>query len=453
MSYYHQESWLPMMRSITKEKFFCDPYCVQLYLYFYLSAKRHEDMFGRDPLLRGQMETTQSEITEFLKIPRQILRSRMQKLEEQGYITVRCQQRRCTVITVRMFDNLLGVVRTNQGGWVKLYDEIKGSLFFMNAKAVVVYVTLLSLQRSGEPMTISMRNFAMECQLSIRDVIAGMKKLQREDIINCDFKSGHGKMLVSFKNRGLALPPDDDFEALESPKIQPRNNQGSTKTLPNINQGSTKEIIEEAEFENYIVTDCKTNAYGFCQPSDNQVKTKEEPTSIPATPAETTTKCALARDTYQLENREREEKESERERISPALSEEKSKDFSEENSAHDMESSYADKLKRNGTWLALMCRKFGYSDVKVIYDKLDDFLLDTACLGKQHRSLQDFQSHFVSCLKLNINHQSRVYTRTQNFAKNGNTEQRTAAWANRRGTEPSATCAQDYVASFSAFNA
>lgn len=447
MSYYHQESWLPMMRSITKEKFFYDPYCVQLYLYLYLSAKRHEDMFGKNPLLRGQLETTQSELSEFLKVPRQVLRSRLKTLEDLGYIVVRANHRRSTVITVRMFDNLLGVVKTNQGGWVKLYDEITGCDFFVSAKAVVVYVTLLSLQRMEAPVKISMRNFAKECQLTIRDVASAIKKLQREDIISCQCKVGHGKMEIGFKNRGLCLPEEDEIEALEAPKIQPTGNQDPTKTQPRPNQVTTNEDIIDGDSLICDVTYCKTNSYSASQPSDNQQKTKEKLSKNQARSVLEPTESALARDTYLNENREREREEREIRESSPSLSQRDFKNFSDQ----DNERSYAERLKQNRTWCDLMCRKFGYSGINVVIDKLDDFLLDIACTGKTHRSLQDFQSHFVSCLK--IEQQShQTYIRTKNFKKDEITERRSLAWSNRRGTEPSATCAQDYVASFSAFN-
>lgn len=450
MSYYHQETWLPMMRSITKEKFFCDPYCVQLYLYFYLSAKRHEDMIGIDPLLRGQFETTQSHITEYLKIPRQVLRSRMQKLQDMGYITVRSHHRKSTIITVRMYDNLLGVVKTSRGGWVKLYDAAVSSLFFMSPTAVVVYVTLLSLQRNDQPLKISMRNFAGECGLTVKEVIAGIKKLQREDIVNCKMKTGHGRIEIGFKNGGLELPPEDEFDALESPKSQPSINQVPTRTLPEVHQEPTNESIEEGEFENCITTYCKTNSCNPCQPSNNQVITKEKPTDFSSHSSVTSEKSALARDTYLNEIRDREEIESERggETLSPTPTE--SIDISKD-SEQDAETRYASSLKHNATWLSLMCRKFGFSDERVISDKLDNFLLDNACSGKVHRNLQDFQSHFVSCLK--ISQQCRVpYMKSPNSTPYGN-NQRNAAWSNRRGTEPTATCAQDYVASFSAFDA
>lgn len=98
---------------------------------------------------------------------------------------------------------------------------------------------------------------------------------------------------------------------------------------------------------------------------------------------------------------------------------------------------FIEELKQSEIWLEQMQMRFRLN-ADEIKDKLDMFALDCRCRGTEHKNLNDTRRHFNDWLRILIESQNR----------NNNEANRRKQENKRRGTDVTATKAEDYDGAF-----
>ena len=98
---------------------------------------------------------------------------------------------------------------------------------------------------------------------------------------------------------------------------------------------------------------------------------------------------------------------------------------------------FIEELKQSEIWLEQMQMRFRMN-ADEIKDKLDIFALDCRCRGTEHRNLNDTRRHFNDWLRIQIESQNR----------NTNETTRRKPENKRRGTDVTASKAEDYDGAF-----
>ena len=103
----------------------------------------------------------------------------------------------------------------------------------------------------------------------------------------------------------------------------------------------------------------------------------------------------------------------------------------------DKNAEFIEVLKQSEIWLEQMQMRFKLN-ADEIKNKLDIFSLDCRCRGTEHKNLNDTRRHFNDWLRIQIESQNR----------NSNEETRRKPENKRRGTDVTATKAEDYDGAF-----
>ena len=103
----------------------------------------------------------------------------------------------------------------------------------------------------------------------------------------------------------------------------------------------------------------------------------------------------------------------------------------------DKNHEFVEELKQSEIWLEQMQMRFRMN-ADEIKDKLDIFALDCRCRGTEHKNLNDTRRHFNDWLRIQIESQNR----------NNNDETRQRPENKRRGSDVTATKAEDYDGAF-----
>ena len=103
----------------------------------------------------------------------------------------------------------------------------------------------------------------------------------------------------------------------------------------------------------------------------------------------------------------------------------------------DKNHEFIEELKQSEIWLEQMQMRFRLN-ADEIKDKLDIFALDCRCRGTEHKNLNDTRRHFNDWLRIMIESQNR----------NNNEENRRKPENKRRGTDVTASKAEDYDGAF-----
>ena len=98
---------------------------------------------------------------------------------------------------------------------------------------------------------------------------------------------------------------------------------------------------------------------------------------------------------------------------------------------------YVEELKQSEIWLEQMQMRFRMN-ADEIKEKLDIFALDCRCRGTEHKNLNETRRHFNDWLRIQIESQNR----------NTNEATRRKPENKRRGTDVTATSAEDYDGAF-----
>ena len=98
---------------------------------------------------------------------------------------------------------------------------------------------------------------------------------------------------------------------------------------------------------------------------------------------------------------------------------------------------YIEELKQSEIWLEQMQMRFRLN-ADEIKDKLDTFALDCRCRGTEHKNLNETRRHFNDWLRIQIESQNR----------NSNEANRRKPENKRRGSDVTATKAEDYDGAF-----
>ena len=98
---------------------------------------------------------------------------------------------------------------------------------------------------------------------------------------------------------------------------------------------------------------------------------------------------------------------------------------------------YIEELKQSEIWLEQMQMRFRLN-ADEIKEKLDIFALDCRCRGTEHRNLNETRRHFNDWLRIQIESQNR----------NNNEATRRKPENKRRGSDVTATSAEDYEGAF-----
>ena len=98
---------------------------------------------------------------------------------------------------------------------------------------------------------------------------------------------------------------------------------------------------------------------------------------------------------------------------------------------------YIEELKQSEIWLEQMQMRFRLN-ADEIKDKLDTFALDCRCRGTEHKNLNETRRHFNDWLRIQIESQNR----------NNNEENRRKPENKRRGSDVTASKAEDYDGAF-----
>lgn len=99
------------------------------------------------------------------------------------------------------------------------------------------------------------------------------------------------------------------------------------------------------------------------------------------------------------------------------------------------EEAYKQEMLTDAYWIEVMCMRHHIHPKEKLTDYINRFWLDAVCRGKSHDDIRDAKQHFNSWLLIVIKNE-------QNQTTNGTTT------SQRRGTEVSATSAEDYKTSF-----
>ena len=103
----------------------------------------------------------------------------------------------------------------------------------------------------------------------------------------------------------------------------------------------------------------------------------------------------------------------------------------------DKNHEFVEELKQSEIWLEQMQMRFRMN-ADEIKDKLDMFALDCRCRGTEHKNLNDTRRHFNDWLRIQIESQNR----------NNNEANRRKPENKRRGTDVTASKAEDYDGAF-----
>ena len=103
----------------------------------------------------------------------------------------------------------------------------------------------------------------------------------------------------------------------------------------------------------------------------------------------------------------------------------------------DKNHEFVEELKQSEIWLEQMQMRFRMN-ADEIKDKLDMFALDCRCRGTEHKNLNDTRRHFNDWLRIQIESQNR----------NSNEATRRKPENKRRGTDVTASKAEDYDGAF-----
>ena len=103
----------------------------------------------------------------------------------------------------------------------------------------------------------------------------------------------------------------------------------------------------------------------------------------------------------------------------------------------DKNHEFIEELKQSEIWLEQMQMRFRMN-ADEIKEKLDIFALDCRCRGTEHKNLNDTRRHFNDWLRIMIESQNR----------NNNEENRRKSENKRRGSDVTATSAEDYDGAF-----
>ena len=103
----------------------------------------------------------------------------------------------------------------------------------------------------------------------------------------------------------------------------------------------------------------------------------------------------------------------------------------------DKNAEFIEELKQSEIWLEQMQMRFKLNADEIM-DKLDVFSLDCRCRGTEHKNLNDTRRHFNDWLRIQIESQNR----------NSNEATRRKPENKRRGTDVTASKAEDYDGAF-----
>ena len=103
----------------------------------------------------------------------------------------------------------------------------------------------------------------------------------------------------------------------------------------------------------------------------------------------------------------------------------------------DKNHEFVEELKQSEIWLEQMQMRFRLN-ADEIKEKLDTFALDCRCRGTEHKNLNDTRRHFNDWLRIQIESQNR----------NNNEATRRKPENKRRGSDVTATSAEDYDGAF-----
>ena len=98
---------------------------------------------------------------------------------------------------------------------------------------------------------------------------------------------------------------------------------------------------------------------------------------------------------------------------------------------------FIEELKNAQIWLEQMAMRF-HIPIDEIVRRLDDFLLDLQCRGTEHRDLNDARRHYNDWLRIQLEKEK----------KQSNVSNRQKSESERRGSDVTATSAQDYEGAF-----
>lgn len=99
---------------------------------------------------------------------------------------------------------------------------------------------------------------------------------------------------------------------------------------------------------------------------------------------------------------------------------------------------FAEELKKSQMWLEQMAMRFHVSTAD-IQKWLDKFALDMQCRGVEHRDLNDARRHFNNWLRIQLENERKKQSDVSNRQKSK---------SERRGTDVTATSAEDYEGAF-----
>lgn len=102
------------------------------------------------------------------------------------------------------------------------------------------------------------------------------------------------------------------------------------------------------------------------------------------------------------------------------------------------EKKFLDELKNSQSWLELMAMRF-HLTIDEVKKRLNDFSLDQKCRGTTHRDINDMRKHFNDWLRIVISNEAKKQDNVQDREKSNN---------KRRGSDITATKAEDYEGAF-----
>lgn len=98
---------------------------------------------------------------------------------------------------------------------------------------------------------------------------------------------------------------------------------------------------------------------------------------------------------------------------------------------------FIQELKNSPIWIEQMAMRFHIGMDEVV-KRMDDFLLDLQCRGTEHRDLNDARRHYNDWLRIQLEKEK----------KQSNVSNRQKSESERRGSDVTATSAQDYEGAF-----
>lgn len=359
--------WLPLAKNIIKASFFKHPGSVSLYTLLFSMAAREETVTEDQPIMVGQLRTNYGFLCEFFGVSLQTIRTCMSKLKKANAIYVDGSHKHYMLVTVRHFNDFIFSAAANQGGWVKFYVEVTNYSWFRDSVCATVYIDILCKCYStdkDENYNLSLSGIVRDTGINCTKVISSILRLQRENVINVGYKKGRDLMGVSFLNGGLCLPAPVNVRKLQHTSNIPTTYQQHTANISSDN----KNMLKDNGLNNRL-----SESYEVVQHTAN----------IPLT--------------YQQHinegvNISKLEKKSDSLTI-------KDKDIDKDNINiinNNTRARVRDFLLADGDWKYCAMENLGIKDDETFRKYLDQFLRESVANGKDHGTIAEYKSHFMS---------------------------------------------------------